>query len=143
MFSLPVFVGFIWIFFQVNTAIQVSINNQQHSRAQMLHLAFNSPIFPELKFRDDMISGMVATGTPDQFTAGTSDELVDASNSATVTPTIISFARDPSKVKGEVDQVLPAAGSERTNVRIRDTVTICTQQNPTSERPVQGKGYCR
>lgn len=141
MFSIPVFVGFIWVFFQVNTAIQVSINNQQHSRAQMLHLTFNSPIFPELKFREDPMTGMIASGNPEQFTAGTSDELVDAANPSTITPTIISLARDPSKEKGESNQSWP--GTERTNIRIRDTVTICTQRNPTHSRPIKGEGYCR
>lgn len=139
MFTIPVFIGFIWIFFQVNSAIQVSINNQQHARAQAFHLTFNSPIFPELKFRV-LENGMENNGAPDQFVAGTSAEVIDETNPGQVSATVVSLARDKNKVKGESVQSLP--GTERTNVRIRDTVTLCTQRNPTSDATTSG-GYCR
>jgi len=122
--AVPIFLGFVWILFQVNTAIQVSINNQQHSRGQMLHLAFNSPIFPELKFRVAP-AGMVENKT-DLFIAGTSAEHVEDGTS-TVLATVVSVARDAKKVLGESTQSLPVG--VRTNVRVRDTVAMCTQRN--------------
>lgn len=135
IFAVPVFIGFVWIFFKVNSAIQVSINNQQHSRGQILHLAFNSAVFPELKFRLGS-SGMASTGAPNQFTAGTSADHVEPDSP--VNATVVSLARSPAQEQGESIQSLP--GQVRTNIRIRDTVTICTQKNDFDSNPKGG--YC-
>src|SRR4051812_29317262 len=48
---LPAIVVLIVVMVKVNMAIQVSIVNQQYARAQALWLAFNSPVYPELRHR--------------------------------------------------------------------------------------------
>src|SRR4051812_43761116 len=48
---LPAVIVLIVVLVRVNSAIQVSIVNQQYARAQALWLAFNSPVFPELRHR--------------------------------------------------------------------------------------------
>ena len=47
LLMLPVMIGLVVIMAEVNTAIQVSIVDQQYARAEATFLTFNSPIYPE------------------------------------------------------------------------------------------------
>jgi len=74
---LPAVVILIAVLVRVNLAIQVSIVNQQYARAQALWLAFNSPVYPELRHRvknfqsgtklfNEMVIGVSQNAFPDE-----------------------------------------------------------------------------
>jgi hypothetical protein len=114
LLMLPMLVGLFLILLRVNQAIQVSIVDQQYARAHALWLAFNNPVFPQQKLR----LGAITAQQDNQMVIGVSD------NTA---PT------DGSRKKGVHDSD-DKESSKRASVRVRDTVTICTQANV-----VQGK----
>ncbi len=126
VFGLPLMLGLAILMVKVNTAIQVSIVDQKYARAQALFLAYNSPFYPEkskqLKLRSFLLN---------QILVGVSGNLDSSANSSEYTPeaTVQSIARSPKNPQAlqasNENQAEPKA--ERANVRIRNTVTLCTQ----------------
>jgi hypothetical protein len=127
LLMLPMLVGLVLILLRVNTAIQVSIVDQQYARSHALWLNFNSPVYPQLALREPHLTAQ----QDNQMVIGVSDNVApeDGSNFQPVAST--SYV---ARKKGQADSSDPES-SKRANVRIRDTVTICTQSNV-----VQGKG---
>jgi hypothetical protein len=115
---LPILIGMAVILVRLNTAIQVGIVNQQYSRSQVLFLTYNSPFYPELSKQPRLIST-----SSNQMIVGVSDNVA---GSAEYQPraTVQLISRNP-KIQG------PDSPKEepqlRGKVRIRNTVTLCTQ----------------
>lgn len=122
---LPVLVGFVVVLVRVNTAMQISIVNQQYSRAHTLWLAFNSSIYPQFSQRDinfisknynRIVIGVAENSSPDE--EDLSYRPVAMTQKITRKP---KPGKDDSAVQQETDF--------RTEVRVRNTVTLCTQSN--------------
>lgn len=117
LFMLPVVIGITLVLVRVNTAIQVSINNQQYARAQLFFINQNSPIYPRLDLRDALIE------------RGSSQMVLGVSNNITegqyYTPEATTQAvTRPGQDGGSNDtQQEPF---ERGMVRVRNTVALCT-----------------
>ncbi|MGE4107014.1 MAG: hypothetical protein AB7F66_07335 [Bacteriovoracia bacterium] len=128
LFLLPILVGVTVTLVRVNTAIQMSIVNQQYARAQALFLAFNSPTFPELskrvavRMREQNV-GMMVVGV-------TNNLAPDADNEGAYIPeaSIQAITRPGQRVPAGLDDPGDPR-AQRANVRIRNTVAICTQSN--------------
>ncbi len=102
---------------RANSAAQVSAVNQKYARAQALFLAYNSPVYPERRFRENL--------EVSEMTMGVSDDLAEPSYVPDATS--INLARKGSKAAANDDaKTEPAL---RARVRVRDSVTLCTQTN--------------
>ncbi len=125
---MPVLFGLALVMIKINTAIQVSIVNQQYARAQGLFLAFNSPTYPQLKFRYGDDRSMVARGF-NQLVLGVSQEggsedlPADKLNPVAPTQNVV---RSQRKVGSNQIQSEPA---DRGIVRVRTIVSLCTQSS--------------
>lgn len=120
LLMLPLMIGLVLILVRVNTAIQVSIVNQQYARMHALWLAFNSPSYPNLNLRERQITRK----KDNQMVIGVSDNAPDGQGEYTPAAATAYIARK----KGAPDSDDKEA-DKRALVRIRDTVTICTQPN--------------
>lgn len=123
LFLLPMLVGLIVILIRVNTAIQISIVNQQYSRSMIFFSNMNSPTYPSrtLYKRAVALNALV-----NQMTFGVSDKPIGQNDNdfeATNTPEASTqyVARKPRQGSEE-----PGNVSQRGRVRIRNTVTLCT-----------------
>jgi hypothetical protein len=119
LMMLPMLFGMVIILTRVNTAIQISIVNQQYARAQTLFLAFNSPIYPSL---DHQVLDLIAKST-NQMIVGVSDNPPGASKSYTPQATVQHISRKKSVPAPDTPNEEPTI---RAKVRIRNTVTLCT-----------------
>jgi hypothetical protein len=122
LLMLPMMVGLVILTYRIDMAIQVSINNQQYARAQALFLTFNSPIYPERKEnRARQLSGV------NRMVIGVSDNTPSSSEGDNYQPaaTEVRVTRKPSSDHGPTQE----EPDERAFVRIRDTVSLCTQSN--------------
>lgn len=132
---LPVLVGMAAFLIKVQTAIQVSIVNQQYARAQALFLTYNSPVYPELrlrsKFPDDQ---MMYLGVSDNVAPRDSegDYIPEASTQKLVRPGQ-SLGNNEDK-REDVNQ--------RGQIRIRTTVSLCLPMPGEPSEQVT-HGYCR
>ena len=129
---LPAVVILIVVMVRVNTAIQVSIVNQQYARAQALWLAFNSSVYPELRHRvknfqsGNKMSNQMVIGVSQNSFPEEGDEVYQPE------ATIQNVSR--LKTGGSDDpQTEPDA---RSKVRIRTTVSLCTQPNVVDGGPL-------
>lgn len=116
---LPLMLGLTVLTVRMNMAIQVSIVNQQYSRAQALQLAFHSPNYPELKYQRE---------GNNQLILGVSENMPDADGASYYPEATVSIVarnrRLANRPGGEQEQP-----NERSHVRIRNTVTLCTPSN--------------
>ena len=136
--SLPLLVGLAVVLIRVNSAIQMSIVNQQYARAQALNLAYNSPFYPDKSKRV-----ILARSKMNQLILGVSENLLGGGSfipkASTQRVTRLPTLRGPEAPQEEPKQ--------RANVRIRDTVTLCTQSfvyKPGGGQPValmNGESY--
>ena len=124
LFMLPLIIGFTVIVVRVNTAIQVSIVDQQYARQQTLHLAFNSAYYPRM----DLRVGLLDQRGYNQMILGVSDN-TPPSRAESFHPkaTTQLVTRPLSGLKGSNER--GEDHQERGIVRVRDTVTLCTQTN--------------
>ncbi|MGK5082901.1 hypothetical protein WDW37_06320 [Bdellovibrionota bacterium FG-1] len=120
LLMLPMMVGLVVILVKINTTIQISINNQQYARAQALWLTFNSPVYPA----HDLKEGHLTAKQYNQMVIGVSENQATAGEYNPKAATYL-IARKKGSPAGEEK----AEPRERTLVRIRDTVTLCTQSN--------------
>ncbi len=122
---LPLMVGMTVMLVRINTAIQMSIVDQQYARAQTLWLAFNSPVYPQLRLLEDTV-------VPNKFssiTLGVSDNVApDPSEGQPYQPiaSTQNITRQPHVTDSDPHDGNP---TQRSLVRVRDTVTMCTQPN--------------
>jgi hypothetical protein len=120
LLMLPMLVGLVVILIKVNTAIQISIVNQQYARAHTLWLAFNSPVYPQLKLREPQLTAKQYN----QMVLGVSTNPPPSEGEFSPEAATHYIARKkgvPDKADKDTDQ--------RALVRVRDTVTLCTQPN--------------
>lgn len=116
---LPLMIGLSVLLYRINSAIQMSIVNQQYARAQTLFLAFNSPYYPEKRYRT----------FGNRLTMGVSENNAGSGDDTQYVPeaSVQMIARTPQEAGRQ-----PAAQEEPTEtgyVRIRNTVSICTQSS--------------
>jgi hypothetical protein len=121
MLMLPMMIGLVIILVRVNTAIQVSIVNQQYARSHALWLNFNSPVFPQTQLRE---LNMTKHGD-NQMVILVAGEPVPENGENLHPKAATSYI---ARKKGLPDSDDKDA-DERALVRIRDTVTICSQSN--------------
>ena len=117
-FLLPVLVGMTVVLIRINTAIQISIVNQQYSRAQVLFAAFNSPFYPEAKYQADMVEkkmNQVVMGVSENTNQGGEDDYTPLASIQRITRS--KTIRGPNAPQSEP--------RERALVRVRNTVTLC------------------
>ena len=122
LLMLPMMVALVVILVRINTAIQISIVDQQYARAQALTLAFNSSVYPELRLRN-----------PSLTERGYSQMILGVSSNPAVAGYIPEaathyIARRKGEASGE-DKKEPKA---RALIRVRNSVTLCTQPNVVS-----------
>lgn len=120
MLMLPMMIGLVLILVRVNTAIQVSIVNQQYARAHALWLNFNSPNFPQLGLRE---KNLTSHGDNQMVILVAGNAVPEGAKGLPEAAT--SYI---ARKKGLPDRE-DKDSDERSLVRIRDTVTICTQSN--------------
>ena len=118
LLMLPMLVGFVMILMKVNTAIQISIVDQQYARAQTLFLTMNSPFYPTRATQAALVS------------VQTNSMLVGVSNNQSTpgyTPSATTqwVARTSNAVGA--DNSPKSEPKRRASVRIRNSVTLCTQ----------------
>jgi hypothetical protein len=118
---LPVLVAMLMVLIRVNAVMQISIVDQQYARAQAWFLTYNSPYYPELKFHGSLINRKT-----NQMVLGVSDTVYDSDSSAEAIPEATTQLVTRSKrVRGSsANKETPAS---RSIVRVRNTVTLCTQ----------------
>ncbi len=123
LLMLPMMLTLALILIRVNTAIQVGIVNQQYARAQALWLTYNSPVYPYLSLREaeltaksynQMVIGVAENASPSE----PGERYIPKAPTKNVT-------RRRAPAQDETGQE-PA---ERALVRVRNTVTLCTQAN--------------
>lgn len=122
---LPLMVGLMILMVKVNTAIQVSIVNQQYVRAQLLFFSYNSATYPRLKTR---VEGLYPFSY-NQVLMGMSNKRIsdgDEYQGSNKIPDAVEIGLTRKKGGSDEAQVEPEF---RSHVRIRTTATLCTQSN--------------
>lgn len=115
--TLPVLISLSIILIRISSAIQISIVDQQYARARALFLAYNSSYYPTLEKQDFLIKSGA-----NQMILGVSDNQAVAGYSPRATIQAISRGR----LVGGSDR--PNEEPDlRSKIRIRNTVTLCTQ----------------
>lgn len=118
---LPILLGLSVLLIRVNTAIQVSIVNQQYARAQTHFLTFNSSVYPSLRLRK---FNMHANGF-NQMMIGVSDKAIpEGQDTAPPEATVIQISNSKEYKGSDENQLEP---EQRSRIRVRTTVTLCTQ----------------
>lgn len=118
---LPILVGLSVLLIRLNTAIQVSIVNQQYARAQAHFLTYNSSVYPALRLRKDALH----SNGFNQMMIGMSDQAIpEGDNAAPPEATVVQINNNRQYAGSDENQQEP---EQRTKVRVRTTVTLCTQ----------------
>lgn len=129
----PLLLGMTLIVYRANTAIQTGIVNQQYARMQAHFLAFNSPHYPDLGFQVRNIAaqnmGVFHMGIS-QSTFAPDDEMFDK----VPTAPIVDIARSSTAPGG--DDEAQTEPTRRTKVRVRSSVSFCTQVLHNRGRPI-------
>lgn len=128
LLMLPVMMGLVILMIRVNSAIQVSIVDQQYARAQVHFLTFGSPVFPQISQRVPNLDGKGYN----QMVMGVSDNLTSTSGAAYVpeaTTQNIARNRKVAAMGDDTPQTEPNPdqGGLRAFVRVRNTVSLCSQ----------------
>ena len=124
LLMLPVMIGTVVILMRVNTAIQMSIVNQQYARAQALFINHHSAEYPRLKHYPKFLAN-----STNQMVIGVSDNNLSSEDSdgseyvPSASAQIISRTRKLAGSDGQAGEIPQLRG----NVRIRNTVSLCTQ----------------
>jgi hypothetical protein len=126
LFLLPVLLGMVFILFRVSATIQMSIVNQKYIRSHMLNSNFNSAVYPR---RERVVSDF-APYNYNRMVMGMGEEPVDEENEGRVDASVSMITRS-KRLAGSrgPDQDEPV---ERSYVRIRNTIAMCTQFNVVS-----------
>jgi hypothetical protein len=119
MIMLPILVALFMILARMNSAIQVSIVNQKYARSQALFLAFNSPFYPRLEQKM-----VLASSKNNQMIMGVSENAAPVDGSDYVPRAATQpITRNKGARASDAPKEEPRL---RANVRIRNTVTLCT-----------------
>lgn len=117
----PLMIGLSVLLVKVNQAIQMGIVNQQYARAQALFLTMGSPVYPRVGLRDKM-----AKLKYNQMLMGVQENSPGTEEQGT--RSLASIAKLTDKPGGSIESGTDDV-TERSEVRIRSTVTLCTQTN--------------
>lgn len=131
MIMLPVMIALPLLLLQVCTAIQIGIVGQKYARSETLRIAANSPVFPALYVRIPYMAD--PQYAYNQMIVGTSDEKVGSTTQVEPVAPMVEIARPGAKHKGSNDRGEP---NQRTAIRIRSTVHLCTQPNVIGGQPI-------
>jgi len=117
---LPVLLSFSTILIRINTAIQVSIMNQQFTRDQLGLLTGNSAFYPALSKQR-----MLIQSSSNQMILGVSENQAVADDNGTYSPEATTqwIGRGSAPKTNDPPQEEPTL---RGAVRIRNSITICT-----------------
>ena len=124
---LPALIFVIVVLIKVNSAIQISIVNQKYARAQTLFLTYNSPIYPELRFRSQ--DSVFVSGGSNQMYLGVSNNVAPSDGDEIYQPEASWQNILPGTAPKGDDPPLQSEPKKRQNVRVRTTVSLCTQAN--------------
>jgi hypothetical protein len=119
LLMLPLMFGIAMTLLWVNSAIQIGIVDQQYARAQVLFLAFNSPFYPEYTKQVQMVE----QGT-NQMVMGVSDNAIP--DGATIVPKATTQQITRNSIAKTASNENRAEPKDRSIVRVRNTVTLCT-----------------
>jgi len=122
VFMLPLMIGLVMLVIRVNSAIQVSIVNQKYSRAQVLAIAYNSPIYPSLRWRTGDGDIFVSKGN-NRMVVGVSDQIVTGDGTIPPKATTQRIVDADADVGNNDPQ---KEHETRGNIRVRNTVSLCT-----------------
>lgn len=125
----PFLFMFVGLLYKITMATQMAINNTQYARSQIYVLTANSPEYPRLEFRWN--PGMFAAKGQDRMVLGVADPkalTTSAGQEGTIEPMpqTQKIGRIGSTVTGNTDR---GEVNKRTEIRVRNTVGICTQLN--------------
>lgn len=124
LLSMPLVLAMVFIVVRVNMLLQMSIVNQQYSRAQAFELVGNSSIYPELRFRYGSELAFTERGHQ-QMVLGVSGNL--ATEGYTPEPLTMRISRQGGP-QGSND---PGEPAQRGLIRIRNNIVLCTQTEST------------
>jgi hypothetical protein len=130
LLMLPLLLGLIVLMTRVNTAIQASIVDQQYARMQTLWLTFNSPIYPRIALRQ---SSLIPKNYNQMMIGVAQNEIVGTGQPIASTTMI---ARTPALAAQGSSAVQVDGPPLRALVRIRNTVSLCTQSNFSGGNPI-------
>ena len=117
---LPLFLGLTTLLLRVNTAIQMSIVDQQYARAQALFIAQNSAYYPDRPAKQ----ARLIQQSSNQLVVGVSDNSTEENQEYSPIASVQLVARNKnSTASNEAGEPTNA----RAFVRVRNTVTLCTQ----------------
>ncbi|OFZ35312.1 MAG: hypothetical protein A2070_15340 [Bdellovibrionales bacterium GWC1_52_8] len=123
---LPMMVILTMLMIKINTVIQISLVNQKYSRSHALALAMNSPYFPGMALRTNDLTNI---GYNQMIIGVSAIEILDGSP-----PMSMNYSITRPGVQGSEDRMTPP---ERSKIRVRSTVSMCTQQNVLADgRPI-------
>ena len=135
---LPAIVALTVVLFKVNTAIQISIVNQQYARAQALHISYNSPVYP-YRGSGNLIQSQFVEKGYNRMVVGISDNSPegdeDVAGEYIPEASVHMIARN--KLKAGSPGQPKEEPAERGFVRVRTTVALCTPSHVISA----GKGF--
>ncbi len=112
----PVLIGFTMILMKINTAIQISIVDQQYARAHALFLTFNHSVYPRISLQQVLMNQ-----GDNQMLLGVSDNPASAGYEPEAT--IESVSRSKTVQAPDDPKTEPKT---RARVRIRNSVTLCS-----------------
>ena len=122
MLMLPLMLALTVLLVKMNTAIQMSIVNQQYARAQLTFLTFNSSSYPQRK----LVKSLFERTNSNRMIIGVAENSFPPEGTAAPEASTYTVARNSKRVGADPPQDEPR---QRAKVRIRDTVEMCTQNN--------------
>jgi hypothetical protein len=125
MLFIPMLLMIVALMWRSNSAVQVSIVNQQYARAHALFLTFNSPYYPELKFKSPALSqdDLFMNNNYNQMLIGISEDSIPEGAAVQAAAPTYSIVAKSATVKG--DESAKAMPSKRSTIRVRSTVSLC------------------
>jgi hypothetical protein len=117
LLTLPMLLGFVILLIKINTAIQISIVDQQYARAQALFITYNSPFYPEISKYGRLISN-----STHQLILGVSDNAASGDSYQPIATEQL-ITRSKKNTASNAPREEPKL---RANVRVRNSVTLCT-----------------
>ena len=125
---LPVMVGMLMLMLRVSSTIQVSIVNQKYSRLRIFEFAGNAPYYPNLqRFKDFFVAA-----NTNRMVIGVAEDAISGEGEPAAPALKINSSRvvvGSSEPRAEPDR--------RSEVRVRNTVEMCTPVRVAGGREIQ------
>jgi Flp pilus assembly protein TadG len=123
VFGLPLLIGLSLIMIRVNESIQMSIVAQRYVRSQVLFLAQNSPEYP----RRDLARALTAANRNQVIMGLREQPALDGEVKEEPKASTNMISRSKSTSINDLTSGTAEEPAKRSNVRIRNTVSLCTQ----------------